>query len=199
MTLYEFSLRYAVPVFRLILRVHAVNAQDVPDGPLVLCANHCSNVDPVILGSACHRQLHYMAKAELFRVPLLAPLIARLGAFPVRRGEGDKGAIQTALRIIRQGEVLGMFPEGHRNKSKKGMLRFQTGVIRIAAQTGAPILPAVIARGKGIWPFRRVRVIFGKPVTAEALGFEKGNTESLHAARDKLREIMLQMLEERPI
>lgn len=199
MTLYEFGMRFAAPVFRLFMRVHAVDAQNVPDGPLVLCANHCSNVDPVILGSTCPRQLHYMAKVELFRVPFLGPLITALGAFPVRRGQGDRAAIQTALQVVKQGEVLGMFPEGHRNKSKKGLLRFQTGAIRIAAQTNAPILPVVIARGRGVWPIRRVRVVFGKPVTTEALGLKKGDSESLQTARNELRGMMLRMLEERPV
>lgn len=199
MTLYEFGMRFASPVFRVLLRIRVAGSENVPDGPLVLCANHCSNVDPVVLGSACARQLRYMAKVELFRVPLLSPLITALGAFPVRRGEGDRAAIQTAFRIIRQGGVLGMFPEGHRNKSKKGLLRFQTGAIRIAAQAGAPILPVVIVREKGVWPFRRMRVVFGKPVTAGELGFTKGDIESLHAARNKLREMMLQMLEGQPV
>lgn len=197
MTLYEFGMRFAAPVFRFILRARAVNAQDVPTGPLVLCANHRSNFDPVILASCSPRQLHYMAKAELFRVPILAPLITELGAFPVRRGEGDTEALKAGFQVLEQNNVLGMFPEMHRNRNKTGLMRFHSGALRLASQAGAPILPVAIVREKGVWPFRRVRVVFGHPVKAEKLGFEEGNKRSLHNACENLRREVLRMLEDK--
>ncbi|MFT9078104.1 lysophospholipid acyltransferase family protein [Ethanoligenens sp.] len=197
MTLYEFAMRFAAPVFRFLLGVRVEGAQRVPDGPLVLCANHRSNFDPVILGSSFPRQLFYMAKAELFHVPLLGPLITALGAFPVRRGEGDTEAIKTSLRVLKRGNVLGMFPEMHRNRNKKGLMRFHSGALRFAAQAKVPIIPVAIVRGKGVWPFRQVRVVFGYPVTAEMLGFEKENRKSHTAACENLRQKVLQMLEEK--
>lgn len=197
MTLYAFGMRFAAPVFRFLLHVRIKNAENVPNGPVVVCANHRSNLDPVMLGAACPRQLHYMAKMELFHVPLLGPLITALGAFPVRRGEGDQGAMQTATRVLERGKALGMFPEMHRNR-KRGLMRFHSGALRLAVQTGAPLLPVAIARGRGFWPFRAVQVIFGEPVTAEELGYCKGDVGSMHDACVHLRQKVAQILEERP-
>lgn len=198
MTLYEFGMRYAGPFFLFFFHARVEGAENVPkNGPLVLCANHRSNVDPVILGSACPRPLRYMAKAELFHVPLLGPLVAALGAFPVKRGEGDREAVKRSLRILKQGQVLGMFPEAHRNRAKTGLMRFHSGAVRFAAQTGAPVLPVAIVRGKGFWPFQRVRVVFGKPVPVEALGWAKDHPDSARAAAENLQAEVLRMLEEK--
>lgn len=194
MTLYEWALRWAAPVFRAVLRVRAADAQNVPaQGALVLCANHRSNLDPVLLSVAFPRPMRYMAKAELFRIPLFSRLITALGAFPVHRGANDREAIKTALSVLQSGEVLGMFPEGHRNRGA-GLMRFRSGALRLAAQTRAPLLPAVIVR-LGRWPFGRVEVHFGPPVSPQALGYDEKEPESLHAATDALRSQMLALLE----
>ncbi len=196
MTLYGFAHRFAAPVILAVGRVQVKGRENVPDGSMVLCSNHCSNIDPVILASACPKQLHYMAKEELFRVPLLAPLIVKLGAFPVRRGAGDLRAMRMAARILKRKKVLGMFPEGHRNRKKSGLLPFHSGVLRIAYQANVPVLPTVIVWGKGIWPFRRLRIVFGRPQPVSAFGMEGTKPETIRTSCKNLRETMLRMLEE---
>lgn len=195
MTLYEWAKRYAAPVFGFFLRVRAVGMERVPaQGAVVLCANHRSNLDPILLSVAFPRPVRYMAKAELFAIPLFGRLVATLGAFPVHRGESDRDAVRTSLRVLKKDEVLGMFPEAHRNRGA-GLLRFKSGAVRLAGQTGAPLLPAAIVR-HGHWPFGRVEVRFGAPASAESLGYDKTEPESARRAVDALRARMLAMLEE---
>lgn len=113
-------------------------------GPFVVAANHVSYLDPVVLGVACPRPIHFMAKAELFHIPVLGFLIRELGAFPVQRGVADRQAIRRALHILKDGGVVGVFPEGTRNRQGE-MLDPQGGAALIALKAGVPVLPV------GIW------------------------------------------------
>ena len=196
MTLYDFGLRFAAPFFRFILRVHSDGASQIPEAPLIVCTNHRSNADPIILGASFPRQICYMAKAELFKVPILGGLITALGAFPVNRGSGDGKSLDAASRVLKSGKVLGVFPEMHRNRAKTGLMRFHSGALRMADQTGVPLLPAAIIREKGIWPFRRIYMVFGSPVTAEELGYSKTDPKSRHEACARLREKVWHLMEE---
>src|ERR671937_2278204 len=108
------------PLVALPFRLRSRGRENLPDGGFVLAANHTSNFDPWPLGLPLfpRRQLRFMAKSELFN-PLLGPILKAGGAFPVRRGEGDFEAIQRAVELVREGQVVVMFPEGTRRK--KGM------------------------------------------------------------------------------
>ena len=154
----------------------------------VLACNHTSDWDPVFLGIACPKPVRYMAKSELFRIPVLGPVIRGLGAFPVERGKGDTGAIQNAIEIVRTGGVLGIFPEGGRSKDGK-LKKIKSGASVVAGQTGAGILPAAITYGKRHFLRREVTVKFGKYITHEQLGVTDGHTKSeLRAANALLGE-----------
>src|SRR5680860_1127207 len=108
------------PVVKTIFRMRITGLENLPkDGPIVLASNHVTNADPVFVGAACPRMVHFMAKAEIWKVPLLGRLVSRVGAFPVRRGGADREAVRTALRILKGGAVMGMFPEGRRQKLGK--------------------------------------------------------------------------------
>ena len=136
-------------------------------GPLILVANHTSYSDPPILGAALTRRVHFMAKEELFRYPVFGPILHRLEAFPVRREAVDRSAIRKALQILREGKVLGMFPEGTRIKT--GQLgEAQPGVALLATKSGAPILPVGISRVSG-----KLIVRFGKTFSLRAEGRER--------------------------
>jgi len=138
-------------------------AENVPaSGPLVVAANHVSYVDPVALGAACPRPIFYMAKLELFRIPLLGPLIRALGAYPVERGKGDIAAIRSSLRQLEEGHAIGIFPEGTRNL--RGDARVQTGVALLASLGNAPVVPAFVRGGDRAKRFGKLRVAFGEPL-----------------------------------
>lgn len=136
-------------------------------GPIILVANHTSYSDPPLIGAALNRRVHFMAKEELFHYPIFGTILHRLEAFPVKRGAVDRSAIRKALDILREGKVLGMFPEGTRIKT--GQLgEAQPGVALLATKSGAPILPVGISRVSG-----KLLVRFGKPFSLAATGRDR--------------------------
>jgi 1-acyl-sn-glycerol-3-phosphate acyltransferase len=139
----------------------------------VLAANHTSNFDPWPLGLPLWpaRQLRFMAKSELFN-PVIGPIITAGGAFKVRRGEGDLEAIRTAIELVREGEIVVMFPEGTRRRKglrKKRVARAHTGAARIAFGADAPLVPAAIAGTDRLSRLGPLRVSFGEPLDVSDL------------------------------
>ena len=131
-------------------------------GPLIVAANHVSYLDPPALGCALPRPIRYMAKAELFRIPVLGATIAALGTFPVDRGKGDLQAVRRSLAVLDNGGAIGIFPEGTRNKD--GTAQAQTGVAMLAAYSGAPVQPAYISGSARADKLHKITVTFGKPM-----------------------------------
>ena len=158
---------------RLLFRLRWRGVEHVPDGGCVLSANHVSNLDSWPLGLPLFpgRWLRFMAKSELYWWPLKY-LLAAGGAFPVRRGEGDVAAIDTAARLCREGQIVVMFPEGTRRRKglrKKWEARPHTGAARIALTAGVPLVPAAIAGTDRISRLGQVRVAYGRPVPLDDL------------------------------
>jgi 1-acyl-sn-glycerol-3-phosphate acyltransferase len=162
------------PVVRLLFRLRARGVAHVPrEGGCVLAANHVSNLDPWALGLPLfpRRFLRFMAKSELYWFPLGA-VLSRGGAFPVRRGESDIEAIETAARLCRDGHVVVMFPEGTRRKKglvKKFQPRAHTGAARIALGSGTPLIPAAIKGTDNLLRLGPIRVAYGAPVALDDL------------------------------
>jgi cytidylate kinase len=165
----------AVALMRLMFRLEAVGAENVPEhGPVLMVANHSSVLDPPLIGGASGRQLTYLAKAELFEVPLFSTLIRALNAKPIRREGADPSALRTARRALEEGAALLVFPEGTRGE--EGVIRpAKPGAGLLAVSSGAAVVP-VYVRGSGqAWPKGRrlprpskVTVTFGKPLRFEA-------------------------------
>ena len=148
---YRVVMGISIPIVEHLYGLRVSGVEHVPtEGGLVLAANHTSNLDPWPLGCALpKRQLHFMAKSELWQ-PGLRTVLAALGSFPVRRGEGDVEAFETAVRIVRGGGVMAMFPEGTRRSKglrKKHQPRPHRGTVRIALAAGAPLVPAALLSG----------------------------------------------------
>jgi 1-acyl-sn-glycerol-3-phosphate acyltransferase len=174
---------------RLLFRLRARGLENVPaaDGA-VLAANHNSNFDPWPLGLPLfpRRYLRFMAKSELYWFPL-SLLLSACGAFPVRRGQGDLEAIQAAVELCRQGEIVVMFPEGTRRKKglrKKWEARAHTGAARIARDAGVPLVPAAIRGTDRIARLGPLRVVYGLPV--EVTDDVRETTDRLMVAIDEL-------------
>lgn len=170
MTFYEF----VRGLFRLLFQIKGwkiEGAEKLPSlGPVILAVNHVSMWDPVLVGCGLQRQVCYMAKEELFTVPLFGSAIRKCGAFPVKRSQSDTGAIRQALEILKGQQVLGLFPEGTRSKTGE-MQKGLPGMVLLMDKAKAPIVPIRVygtqhllrqARGK-------IGMIVGDPITPEML------------------------------
>jgi 1-acyl-sn-glycerol-3-phosphate acyltransferase len=161
------------PVFRGLFRGRCRGLERVPrQGGLVVVANHGSHLDPPLLGHVLPRPVSFMAKAELFRVPLLGALIRSMGAYPVSRGASDREAIRTALGRIEQGWATGVFLDGTRQLSGR-VEQPQLGASLLAARSGAPLLPvALVNTHRAMGPKQRwprlvpLEVRVGMPIPA---------------------------------
>jgi 1-acyl-sn-glycerol-3-phosphate acyltransferase len=177
------------PVIRLLFRERARGLENLPEGGFVLAPNHVSNLDPWPLGIPLwpRRQLNWMAKSELYK-PVVGTLISWGGAFPVRRGEGDEGAIETAVERVRAGNIVVIFPEGTRKEKgliKKWESRPRTGAARVALRAGAPLVPAAIGGTDRLLRLGPLRVAYGPPV--DLAGLDGGDErEAAKEATDRL-------------
>jgi len=152
-------------IYAVLFRFEATGLENIPStGPVVLCANHISLLDPPTVGTKVSRKVHYMAKAELFNIPLFGPFIHALGAFPVKRGGVSKEAIRSAIALLQEGGVMGIFPEGTRNSSE-GMGK--KGAAMIAIRSNATVIPVAIIGNYR--PFRKMKIRYGKPIDLTAI------------------------------
>jgi 1-acyl-sn-glycerol-3-phosphate acyltransferase len=132
------------PIYRLLFRGRTAGNANVPqEGALVVVANHGSHLDPPLLGHALGRPVAFMAKAELFRIPVLGPIIRACGAYPVARGASDREAIRTATDRLEQGWATGVFIDGTRQADGR-VNNPQPGAALLAARAGVPLLPVAI-------------------------------------------------------
>jgi 1-acyl-sn-glycerol-3-phosphate acyltransferase len=173
---YVFARTVVKLVRPLIARLRVVGIENVPtSGPVVLAVNHIAWIDIPLASFAVPRVTHYMAKIELFNQPVLGGIVRWLGAFPVRRGEGDRESLRVAERLLAQGKILSIFPEGHRSGGH--LIAAHPGTSLIALRTGAPVVPVAISGTEHVFKrFRfgpwapRVTVSYGKPFILESSG-----------------------------
>jgi 1-acyl-sn-glycerol-3-phosphate acyltransferase len=160
------------PIGRLF-RFKSTGDEHLPrEGGFVLSSNHMSNLDPWPLAIPLYpdRQLRFMAKAELYKPPLNW-ILNGAGAFPIRRGSGDEGALQRAVELARAGEVIAIFPEGtRRNKGRsKRRPRPRSGAARVALAADVPLVPAAIGGTESLMRLGPLRVAYGPPVDLDDL------------------------------
>lgn len=185
-----YTLIYVVvyPFFNLVHPCQAVGWENIPEGPVLLCPNHTSNADPLLAVYALTRRWRpqAMAKAELMSIPVLGWLLKKAGVISVERGKSDMGAIKQAMKALKAGEKMLIFPEGTR--SKDGTLgEAKSGVAMLSVRTGTPILPMYIPAKKK-W-FGRTKVVFGEPYLPQTAG-RKGTAEEYEAiSRDLMDRI----------
>jgi len=194
---------YVLPVFRLICHglfatlgpIKARGGYRVPKtGGVIILANHLADVDPIVVQSACPRPIHYMAKSELFDLPVIGSLMRLFEAFPVKRGEPDRAALKMAADLAKSGEVVGIFPEGQ--LSETGELQpLLGGAALIVRMAGVPVICCGIVNSNRVLPygqviprpsFTRVHATWGEPRTfdrsssaEEILAWAEGQLRSL--------------------
>lgn len=175
MNLYSFARGLVKSILSPLYRIQVEGLEHFPkEGGVLLCSNHIDNLDPPVVGIAAPRPVSFMAKEELFNVPILGKILPGIHAFPVRRGMSDREALRKGLKVLKEGEVLGLFPEGTRSKTGeigKGL----AGAGFFALRSDAHVVPcAIIGPYK---PFRKLRVIFGPPIDMEPIRGQKMNAE----------------------
>ena len=140
------------PIFRFLFRGQTAGISNLPKaGGVVVVSNHGSHLDPPILGHALGRPVAFMAKDELFRVPLLSFIISACGAYPVKRGAGDREALRTASNRLIEGWATGVFLDGTRQDNGR-VNEPKSGAALLAARTGCPILPVAIVNSHRAFP-----------------------------------------------
>jgi 1-acyl-sn-glycerol-3-phosphate acyltransferase len=176
-------------LLRWAYRIEVEGGEHIPStGPAVLAANHESLADPFFLAVATNRTIHYMAKAELWRNPLVGRLLEWGGTFPVERGGGDSGALRHGIRLLEEGALLGIFPQGtSRPYRRRPFLR---GAARLALMTGSPLVPVRLVNTERVLRPHKIKIGFPQVLirVAPALRVEKQKA-TLAAARDLTRRL----------
>ncbi|MBO5873320.1 MAG: 1-acyl-sn-glycerol-3-phosphate acyltransferase [Clostridia bacterium] len=158
---YRFARAVIYPFFIWLLPVKIIGKENIPkDSSYILCSNHTSMSDPFFKVAIFKNQIHFMAKAELFKIPVVKNVLSAAGVFPVDRGKGDMTAIHTAEKILREGKILGIYPEGTRYKTGAPR-KAKSGVAYIAMNTKADILPVSVYRNGAFNIFKKTTIRIG--------------------------------------
>lgn len=164
----------------VVLNIKVIGKENEPDeGGYIVCANHTSASDVVDICYAFRKhQIRFMAKKELFKIPLLSSLIKMLGAYPVDRSGKDVGAIKKALALLEEGKCTGIFPQGHRYpKVDPRETKVKNGAALICTKAEADVVPVYIHRKNNKFVlFRRTYVIIGKKIPYSSFGYDKDGT-----------------------
>lgn len=159
---YHVALLLVRPICALLYPRRRNNNAQLPGGAAIVCANHSNYIDPVLLALDAGNEhwIHFMSKVELSKIWLLGSIIRKLGAFFVDRNSNDLGAIRTAMSLLKNGEKVGIFPEGTR-VSEDDAVSAKVGAVRLAMRLKVPIVPVFISRNKKL--FRRLDLVIGEP------------------------------------
>ncbi|WP_221565221.1 1-acyl-sn-glycerol-3-phosphate acyltransferase [Alkalihalobacillus sp. TS-13] len=190
MNLYNIGRNFFNGVFAAGYKLQVIGLENVPkeDGVLI-CSNHISYLDPPLVGCSSGRTVHFMAKAELFKMPVLKGILPKIHAFPVRRGMSDKQALRKGLEILRSGKAVGLFPEGTRSKTGS-IADGLAGAGFFALKTDAKVVPCAI-----IGPFKMfkpVKIVYGTPIDFSELKEQKA---SAREATEKIMEEIRKLYE----
>lgn len=180
------------PFWHLLFRLRVSGREHVSaSGPLILCCNHFAWADPITLAVSVRRQVHFMAKQEIFSAPILGPLVPLLGAFPVKRGTADRASLKQALAVLQRGEVFGIFPEGTRSRTRE-LMRPEVGVVWIAVRSRTPVVPMAITGDYRLGGPLVMRI--GPPVDLSDLYEQKLTTETMEVGATRIQESIAQLL-----
>ena len=188
---YHFCRALVFLVLKVFFRLKVEGQRNIPpEGGVILASNHCSLLDPPLVGVSSRRPLYFLAKKELFDPPGFGTLIAALHAFPVSRGFGRK-AIEQVLNMLKAERMVLLFPEGTRQKD--GTLgQARAGVGMIALKSGKPIVPVWVSGSHRAWRafigLRRVQVCFGEPIQPEAFHAAEDRKQRYQCISDQVME-----------
>lgn len=193
---YNFLRAVLGPIVRFLFRVKITGAENIPDrGGFLLCSNHIAKRDVLMIAACCPRPIKFIAKKELFAIPVLSSLIKSLGAIAINRGGNDIAAIRSAIELVKNDDVVAIFPQGHRYpKVNPAETPIRNGAGLIAFRSKAPMLPVCIkTKAVKYRLFRRVEVIFGEPMSYSELGFTNGGNDEYMTATKKVFDKVVEL------
>lgn len=189
MMLYDFSKLVVGTFFRVFYRVNIIGLENIPDDGALLCPNHYSIMDPMLVAVSMPRKIKFMAKYELFKIPLLGWFLRKVGTYPVKRGEPDLFSIKNTLKLLKGKELVGLFPEGTRMKNGKlGVAN--PGVALFSIKSGKPVIPVAISGRYRI--FSKITLNFGQPIDFSEFKKEKMGNEDYY----NLSQIVMKHIEQ---
>ncbi|MYL48449.1 1-acyl-sn-glycerol-3-phosphate acyltransferase [Halobacillus litoralis] len=188
MTLYKLGKALCSIILYPMYRIKVVGKKNIPaKGPVIICSNHISNVDPPVVGITSSRNIYFLAKEELFKNPVIGGILKKVHAFPIKRGMRDRNALRKGLDILKEGHALGLFPEGTRQKSGeigKGL----AGAGFFALRSEAAIVPcAIIGPYK---KFKTLKVVYGEPIDMTEYREQKASAQ---VVTDRIMEEIRQL------
>ncbi len=188
-TFYMKAHRILAPFFRWILRLNPHGLENIPsEGGVIFCSNHIGALDVISIAACTERQVTFVAKKELFSIPLLGRLITALGAIKIDRGGNDIGAIKASINAAKDGSAVAIFPEGHRYPGiNPATTPKRNGAALIAYRSGCDIVPVCIQMKNAKYGlFRKIDVMFGEVIENSSLGFENGGHDEYEVATEKI-------------
>lgn len=169
---------------KIIFPTKVIGAENVPsDGPVLICSNHVSMVDPVLIATSFKRQITFMAKKELFGTKFTNWFFTNLGMVPVDRGASDIAALRVCLDVLGNGRILGIFPQGHRYRQDENR-EIQNGAALMALRSRAVVVPVHVSAP--MKAFRRTTIRFGAPIDLSDMA--RVNSQAIQAASDRITE-----------
>lgn len=184
---------------RFLFRVKVTGLENDPgEGGILLCSNHITLLDPICISAVLRKtEPFYMAKKELFKIPILSSILRALGAYPVNRGTGDLGAIHKTVDLLKEGRCVGIFPQGTRCRGKAlEDTKFKNGAALVLSKTEVPVLPVRIKVKNNKWClFRKIEIIIGEKIEADEIKADPEKNKSEEMSRitsvifERIREL----------
>lgn len=184
------------PLLKVWLRLRVEGLAHIPaDGPVIIASTHQSHADSIALGVAVPRPVHFLGDVRLTNWPVLGRQLPKLGMVPLRRGEGDAVALNHLRRILAEGGAVAVYPEGSRSRDGR-VHRPRSGVARLAADTGVPVVPAAVAGIYDVWPIGRRPRLRGGPVAVRfgpALAAPDDTPKARRAFNETLHQTLVEL------
>lgn len=170
-----FRALFVMPV-KFFLNIRVRGRENIPEGTTkyMVCSNHVCWIDPIIICAGFRHKINIMAKKELFKIPILAPLIRALGAYPIDRSGGNTGTIKATIKMMEDGGSVCIFPQGTRRSGETiDKTPLKTGAAMMAVRAGVPIIPVRIKmKGEKFHPFCKNELVIGKPISLEEIAYD---------------------------
>ena len=195
-TFYMKAHKVFAPIIRFFSGIKVHGKENIPkEGGYIISSNHIAVRDVLLIGATCPRQIKFVAKKELFSIPILRSVIKALGAVKIDRGGNDVGALRKSVELVECGDMISIFPQGHRYPAvDPATTPIKNGVGMVAYRAKCDVIPVFIkTKGNKYGVFKKTEIFYGKPISYAELGFKNGGSDEYKAAADKIFDEILKL------